>query len=237
MNLGLKRSCVYQSASASTMRPSASVLLISMVVPDIALMMSPGRTALPSGMFSTRPMTPTALTFALRPARPRSRPVTAAAPPMSPFMSSMPAPGLIEITRRCPETARPCRRRPAARSASALPPFQRMMARRAGLREPQATQSSEFMPSLRMSSSVRISTSRPISRSFSTSAAYSTGPSTLGGSLMRSRARSATSLDHQHAVGDRRVHRGLVVDIEGEGAGGGSLLSSPALGVLLLSKR
>src|SRR6478735_10612556 len=32
--LGLKRSCAYQRQSASTMRPSASVLRTSMVVPD-----------------------------------------------------------------------------------------------------------------------------------------------------------------------------------------------------------
>ena len=35
--------------------------MISMVWPDIDLTMSPGRCALPSGMFSTKPMTPTAL--------------------------------------------------------------------------------------------------------------------------------------------------------------------------------
>ena len=77
--------------------PSASVLMISMVWPDMAVTMSPGRWAAPSGMFSTRPMTPTALTLALRPASACMRPVTAAAPPMSPFMSSMPPAGLIEM--------------------------------------------------------------------------------------------------------------------------------------------
>ena len=40
--------------------------MISMVWPDIDVTISPGRCALPSGMFSTRPMAPTALTFALR---------------------------------------------------------------------------------------------------------------------------------------------------------------------------
>src|SRR5476649_747611 len=66
MNFGLKRWAAYQITSASTRRPSASVLMISMVCPDIEVTMSPGRCALPSGMFSTRPMTPTALTFATR---------------------------------------------------------------------------------------------------------------------------------------------------------------------------
>ena len=34
---------VYQSASASTMRPSQSVLITSIVLPFIAVTMSPGR--------------------------------------------------------------------------------------------------------------------------------------------------------------------------------------------------
>ena len=34
MNFGLKRSCTYQSTSARTRRPSASVLMISIVWPD-----------------------------------------------------------------------------------------------------------------------------------------------------------------------------------------------------------
>ena len=59
--------------------------------------MSPGRIASPSGMFSTRPTMPTTLTFALRAASACRSPTTQAAPPMSPFMSSMPAAGLIEI--------------------------------------------------------------------------------------------------------------------------------------------
>jgi hypothetical protein len=66
--------------------------MISMVWPDSEVTMSPGRWALPSGMFSTRPITPIALTLALRPASACIRPVTQAAPAMSPFMSSMPAP-------------------------------------------------------------------------------------------------------------------------------------------------
>ncbi len=53
--------------------------------------MSPGRWAFPSGMFSTRPRMPMALTFALRAARAYIRPATAPAPPMSHFMSSMPS--------------------------------------------------------------------------------------------------------------------------------------------------
>ena len=98
MNCGLKRSCTYQSTSASTSRPSASVLMISMVWPDIEVTMSPGRCALPSGMFSTRPMAPTALTLALRAGeRVHQADDRRRRPPMSPFMSSMLAAGLIEM--------------------------------------------------------------------------------------------------------------------------------------------
>jgi hypothetical protein len=43
MNFGLKRSWQYQTASASTRRPSASVLMISIVWPDIEVTTSPGR--------------------------------------------------------------------------------------------------------------------------------------------------------------------------------------------------
>ena len=94
---GLKRSLVYHSASASTSRPSASVLITSMVCPDIERTTSPGRCALPDGMFSTRPTTPTASTWAPRAASARIRPITVAAPAMSHFISSMLAAGLIEM--------------------------------------------------------------------------------------------------------------------------------------------
>src|SRR3546814_11047086 len=68
-----------------------------MVWPDIEVTTSPGRCAVPDGMFSTRATTPTALTFALRPASAANVPITAPAPPISHFISSMPADGLIEI--------------------------------------------------------------------------------------------------------------------------------------------
>ena len=59
--------------------------------------MSPGRWALPDGMFSTSPMMPTTLALALRSATAFITPTTQAAPAMSPFMSSMPEDGLIEM--------------------------------------------------------------------------------------------------------------------------------------------
>ena len=82
--------------SASTRRPSASVLLISIVSPARERTMSPGRTALASTRFSVAPITP-----AIRIGRPSSAtaPIassTAAPPHMSNFISCIRAAGLIE---------------------------------------------------------------------------------------------------------------------------------------------
>ena len=52
------RSIACARQSASTSRPSASVLLTSIVMPDFARTMSPGLTARPRGMFSVAPITP-----------------------------------------------------------------------------------------------------------------------------------------------------------------------------------
>ena len=90
MNFGLYSACTYQSRSARTRRPSASVLMISTVWPESVSTMSPGRWARPSGMFSTSPIAPTTFAFALREASACISPTTQAAPAMSPFMSSMP---------------------------------------------------------------------------------------------------------------------------------------------------
>ena len=103
------------------MRPSASVLRTSMVWPDIEVTTSPGRCAVPLGMFSTRPMMPTALTFALRSASSCIRPTTQAAPAMSPFMSSMPAAGLIEMPPVSKVTPLPTKTTGSPPRAGALP--------------------------------------------------------------------------------------------------------------------
>ena len=57
MACGLNFSCAYHMASHRIRRPSASVLMTSTVWPDIDFTTSPGRWALPSGMFSTRAQT------------------------------------------------------------------------------------------------------------------------------------------------------------------------------------
>ena len=109
--------------------------------------MSPGRCALPSGMFSTRPIAPIALTFALRPASACISPTTQAAPAMSPFMSSMLAAGLIEMPPVSKHTPLPMK---ASGAAPFLPPFQRMITTRLSCAEPCPTPSSAPMPSLRI---------------------------------------------------------------------------------------
>ena len=107
MTRGWKRPWQYQSASASTRRPSASVLIISTVCPDNDFTMSPGRCAPPSGMFSTRPRMPTALTCALRAARAYIAPATAAAPLMSMIISSIRSAGLRLIPPASKQTPLP----------------------------------------------------------------------------------------------------------------------------------
>ena len=159
--------------------------------------MSPGRIALPSGMFSTRPMMPTTLAFALRAARVCMRPTTQAAPPMSPFMSSMPAAGLIEIPPESKQTPLPTTTTGFARFERA--PVQRILTRRLSCAEPRPTASSAFMPSLPIALSSRARTSTPSFSSSFARSANSTGNSTFGGSLTRLRARSTPS-----AVANRR---------------------------------
>ena len=89
------------------------------------------------------PMTPMTFALALRLASACIRPVTAAAPPMSPFMSSILAAGLMEMPPESKTTPLPTKARGAAAGS---PPFQRMTTRRAGRVEPWATASSERMP-------------------------------------------------------------------------------------------
>ena len=57
----MPRSRARHSASASTRRPSASVLIISMVLPFMAVTTSPGRWAEPPGMFSVAATMPVTL--------------------------------------------------------------------------------------------------------------------------------------------------------------------------------
>ena len=86
-------STAYRSTSDSTSRPSASVLLISTVMPLRDLSTSPSLYELPLTMFSTRPMYPLTFTGSLSRAMAMMAPSTVAAPAMSHFMVSMPVVG------------------------------------------------------------------------------------------------------------------------------------------------
>ncbi len=97
ISFGFTVRCAQVMTSHSTSRPSASVLMTSIVWPFIEVTTSPGRWALPSGMFSTSPQMPMTFALALRPAIASIAPATAPAPPMSHFINSMPAAGLIEM--------------------------------------------------------------------------------------------------------------------------------------------
>mmetsp|Transcript_18607 Transcript_18607/g.62822 ORF Transcript_18607/g.62822 Transcript_18607/m.62822 type:complete len:227 (-) Transcript_18607:450-1130(-) len=94
MRSGL-RSSASTSKSARTRRPSASVLPISVVRPLRAVKTSPGRKALPAMLFSAQPSSTRSSTR--RPAAMiiSARPRAWAAPPMSFFIVSIPAGGLI----------------------------------------------------------------------------------------------------------------------------------------------
>ncbi len=86
--------------SARISRPSASVLITSIVLPFIALTMSPGLVALPPGMFSVAGTMPTTLIFGLILPIAHIAAMTPAPPDMSYFMSSMRSAGLIEMPPR-----------------------------------------------------------------------------------------------------------------------------------------
>ena len=96
-------------------RPSASVLVTSMVLPLIAVITSLGFSALLLGMFSvagtTASTSPGTSISAIRP----MAAMTAAPPAMSIFISSIPAEGLMEIpplSKVTPLPTRPSTSRP-----------------------------------------------------------------------------------------------------------------------------
>ncbi len=87
--------CVRQSASTS--RPSASVLMTSIVVPLAAVTTSPGLTAWPDGMFSVAPTTAMTRTGSRSSAIASIAPSTVAPPDMSNFISNILLAFLIEM--------------------------------------------------------------------------------------------------------------------------------------------
>ena len=77
---------------------------------------------------------------------------------MSPFMSSMPAAGLIEMPPVSKQTPLPMK---ATGASPALPPFQRMTTTRLSRAEPWPTPSSAFMPSFFIALTSSTSTATP----------------------------------------------------------------------------
>ena len=78
-------------ASARVKRPSASVLVISTVLPAIDRITSPSLYAVPDGMFSVQAAIACTSTGSFWRATASIAAITAAAPDMSVFMSSMPS--------------------------------------------------------------------------------------------------------------------------------------------------
>ena len=159
---GANSCCVQVIASHSTRRPSASVLMTSIVWPDIEVTTSPGRCAAPSGIFSTSPQMPTTSALALRSASVSIAPATAPAPPISHFMSSMPAGGLRLIPPVSKVTPFPT----SAVGLATFAPLQRIARIRESRREPCPTPSSAPIPSAVIAalSSTVISMPNPSSR-------------------------------------------------------------------------
>ena len=135
-------------------RPSASVLRISIVWPDRLFTTSPGLIAVPLGRFSHAGTMHTRLSFGFNPAIARSVPITLAAPPMSNFISSISADGLIEMPPLSKVMPLPTSTTGAA--SFAAPRYCATMNLGASL-EPCATARNAPMPSL--STSLRSSTS------------------------------------------------------------------------------
>ena len=110
----------YTSPSARISRPSASVLMTSMVVPFMAVRTSPGLTAWPLGMFSVDGTTASTSTGRPRAATRPAPSITAAPPHMSIFMSSMPLEGLMEMPPLSKVTALPTSPSTSPRRATRL---------------------------------------------------------------------------------------------------------------------
>ena len=87
----------YHRPSPRIRRPSASVLITSTVLPDALVSTSPGRIALPPGMFSAVGTMPMTRIGAFSSAIARIAQATAAPPAMSSFICSIFSAGLIEM--------------------------------------------------------------------------------------------------------------------------------------------
>ena len=181
--LGLNCFWAYQSKSANTSRPSASVFIISIVSPFRDLITSPGRVAFPEGIFSTNPTIPTTFAFAFLSAKTFITPPTTPAPPMSIVMSSMPLAGFIEIPPVSKTTPLPTN---ANGEQPELSPSQCIITTFDSLSEPCPTHKSVRMPIFSKSFSSNTSTRSPVDSRDSKRFENSCVVKTLAGSLIRS---------------------------------------------------
>ena len=188
--VGLNRSCAYHITSHRTKRPSASVLITSIVSPFIEVTTSPGRCALPEGIFSTNPTRATTLAAALRLAKDSIVPATTPAPPMSMVMSSMPPAGFREMPPVSKTTPFPIRAKGCAFSA---PPFHCMTTTLEGLSDPCPTPIKARMPNFSRSASSNTSTSTPWSFSATNRLANSVVVRMFEGSFVKSRVKCTPS--------------------------------------------
>ena len=181
--LGLNFFCAYQSKSAKTNRPSASVFITSIVSPFRDFITSPGRVAFPDGMFSTNPTIPITFAFAFLSAKAFITPATTPAPPISIVISSIPPAGFIEIPPVSKTTPLPTN---ANGSPPELPPSQCIMTTFDSLSEPCPTHKSVRIPIFSKSFSFKTSTRNPIDSRDCKRLENSCVVKTLAGSLIRS---------------------------------------------------
>ncbi len=131
-----------------------------MVWPDMLLTTSPGLMARPLGMFSQVGTMTTRFSFGLSSATARSVPSTLAAPPMSNFISSISAAGLIEMPPVSKVMPLPTSTIGACVFAA---PWYCATMKRGGSAEPCATARKEPMPSFSIALRSSTSTFRPYS--------------------------------------------------------------------------
>ena len=216
-----RTACV--NASASTSRPSASVLITSIVLPFIACTMSPGRVAEPLGMFSTRPSRQ--LTRCLMPSRAIAviAPSIVAAPAMSYFIFSIDCAGLRDRPPVSNVTPLPTRNR--CESPVASLGFQARRTSRGGRAEPLATLRSEPAPSASSPASSSTSTSSPAAWPIdSAMSANSTGPRSFAGMSTRRRVRFTDSPTIRPASNAAESAPGATIKISSNGTLESSLL-------------
>ena len=165
-------------------------------------------------MFSTRPSTPIDIGLGLARGERVHQAGDAAAPAMSPFMSSMLAAGLIEMPPVSKQTPLPTKAIGCASWRAAVPAHDDDAAR---ARSPGRRRAARPCRARSCAFSSRISTSTPSRRACAARRANSSGSSTLAGSLTRSRAM-------MHAVGEaERARRRCVCARRGVGDGEGDV--------------